>query len=215
MTSCNDISKIIEEMRKYRNTGPVIGFKDPYKVLISTVLSQRTKDQNTIIASKRLFFKFDTPQKVYRASISQIEELIKSSGFFKVKAQRIKRITEQIINDFNGEVPRSREELLTLEGVGPKTAGCVQVYGFGDDALPVDVHVHRIANRLGLVSTSTPEETEPALKKVVKKSDWKEINHLMVKYGQNICLPRNPNCAICELKMECKYFKKLAMKRGK
>jgi endonuclease-3 len=202
-----DISKIVLEMRRHVGGRATVWHEDPFRVLIATVLSQRTKDQNTMRAAERLFSKYKTPEGIANAPVAELEKLIKSSGFYKVKAKRIQGISRQLIGDFDGRVPRRRDDLLRLEGVGPKTAGCVQVYGFNDYALPVDTHVHRISNRLGLVRTKTPEDTEPALKKAVPKKYWKEINHLMVSFGQKVCLPRNPRCGICGLKGICGYYK--------
>lgn len=201
------IEFIVSEMRKHVGERAVVWHEEPFRVLISTVLSQRTKDENTRKASEKLFSVYETPEEIANAPNEKLEELIRSSGFYKVKAERIKTISRQLIERFDGKVPRKREELLQLEGVGPKTAGCVQVYGFDDDALPVDTHVHRISNRLGLVKTKTPEETEPALHKVIPKKYWKDINHLMVRYGQNVCFPRNPNCEVCGLRTICGYYK--------
>ncbi|UCD03094.1 MAG: endonuclease III [Candidatus Aenigmatarchaeota archaeon] len=202
-----EIDFIVREMRRHTGGRAVVWNEDPFRVLISTVLSQRTKDENTRRASERLFSVYSTPQEIANAPNENLEELIKSSGFYKVKAERIKTISRQLVDEFGGSVPRNRADILKLKGVGPKTAGCVQVYGFDDDALPVDTHVHRISNRLGLVRTKTPEETEPALMRAVPKKEWKEINHLMVRYGQSVCLPRSPKCSICGLKKICRYYK--------
>ena len=199
-----DIDFIVSEMRRKVGGRAVVWNEDPFRVLISTVLSQRTKDENTAKASMALFDKYGTPEKLAEAPAEEVERLIRPAGFYRVKAARIQRIARDIVEKFNGKVPRSREAMLSLEGVGPKTSGCVQVYGFNDDALPVDTHVHRISNRLGLVKTKTPEETEPALKKAVPRKYWKEINLLMVRYGQKVCLPRNPKCGICGIRT-CRY----------
>lgn len=201
------IAMIVREMRKHVGGKAVVWHDDPFRVLISTILSQRTKDQNTRKAAETLFSRFSTPEDIADASLEDLERLIRPSGFYSVKAKRIRKISRQIVEDFNGKVPRSREELIALEGVGPKTAGCVQVYGFNDDALPVDTHVHRISNRLGLVSTRTPEETEPRLMESVPRGYWREMNLLMVRYGQRVCTPRNPRCPMCGLKGICVYYK--------
>jgi endonuclease III len=201
------VTLAMKEMRKHARDAPVVSSTDPFRVLISTLLSQRTRDENTAVATERLFSKYATPKAMLSAPLTEIEELIRPSGFYKVKAARIRRISQQLLDKFGGIVPRERESLMKLEGVGPKTAGCVQVYAFDDDALPVDTHVHRISNRLALVSTKTPEETEEELKKVVPRAHWKEINHLMVRFGQNVCLPRNPRCSVCGLRRVCAYYK--------
>ncbi len=207
-----DMDFIVREMRRKVGGKAVVWNEDPFRVLISTVLSQRTKDENTAKASEALFAKYDTPEKLADADTDDVERLIKPSGFYKVKAARIQGISRDLIERFGGKVPREREKLITLDGVGPKTAGCVQVYGFDDDALPVDTHVHRISNRLGLVKTKTPEETEPALKKAVPRKYWKEINILMVRYGQQVCFPRNPDCPECGLQGICAHYRMIASK---
>jgi len=176
---------------------------DPFCVLISTILSQRTKDENTEKASKALFDTFDTAEKLAHADLSEIEPCVKPAGFYHVKARRIKAAAKKILNEYHGEVPDTLEELLTLEGVGRKTANCVLVYGFGKPAIPVDVHVHRIANRLGLVSTKTSEETERALMRAVSRKDWIPINHLLVTLGRDLCRSRTPLCGKCFLSDVC------------
>ena len=187
---------------------PVVGFENPFKVLISTVLSQRTRDENTAKASKQLFSKFPSAKKLAKAKTKEIESLIKPAGFYRVKAKTIKNIAKEINERFKGKVPSSLEELISLKGVGRKTANCVLVYSFRIPAIPVDVHVHRISNRIGLVKTKTPEESEQELMKVFPKSKWIELNDLMVKFGQKKCFPRNPKCEICLLKKECDFGRK-------
>ncbi|MBU2100122.1 endonuclease III [Candidatus Micrarchaeota archaeon] len=184
---------------------PVVGFENPFKVLISTVLSQRTRDENTEKASKALFKKFSNSKTLAKAKTKEIESLIKPAGFYRVKAKTIKKIAIDLIERFNGKVPSSLEQLVSLKGVGRKTANCVLVYSFHIPAIPVDVHVHRISNRIGLVKTKTPEESETELMKVFPKSKWIELNDLMVKFGQNKCFPRNPKCETCLLNKECDF----------
>lgn len=186
----------------------VVWDTNPFKVLISTVLSQRTKDANTEKASSRLFKRFKNPKQLADANIRTIETLIKPSGFYKVKAERIREISRRLVEDFDGRVPEDLENLLSLPGVGRKTANCVLVYAYNKPAIPVDTHVHRISNRLGWVKTKTPEQTEEELAKVLPKGYWIEINELLVKYGQRVCLPRNPKCAICRIREYCDYGRK-------
>ncbi|MGD2251031.1 MAG: endonuclease III [Candidatus Methanofastidiosia archaeon] len=176
---------------------------NPFKVLVSTILSQRTKGINTKKASKRLFAYADTPEALAEADIHTVEQLVRPAGFYRVKAHRIVKAAQKIVDEFGGEVPDTIEELLQLEGVGRKTANCVLVYGFGKPALPVDVHVHRIANRLQLVDTKTPEETERELKKVIPKKEWVAVNQIMVAFGRDVCRPRNPLCEACFLLDVC------------
>ncbi|MBI4257953.1 MAG: endonuclease III [Thaumarchaeota archaeon] len=181
--------------------------EDPFRILIGTILSHRTRDTNTTKACNQLFAIYDTPEKLAAADPSQLEPLIKPVGFYRVKSRRIKEVAELIVNRFGGKVPDTLEELLSLPAVGRKTANCVLVYGFNKPAIPVDTHVHRIMNRLGFVSTKTPEETEGALTKNVDKKYWLEINDLLVRFGQEICRPVNPRCKDCLLKEACPYGK--------
>ena len=201
-------SLILKEMRKHSFNAPAIGFETPFQVLVSTILSQRTRDKNTEKAANQLFAKYPDPSALAKAPVKSIEKLIKPSGFYRVKAKRLKKISALLVKEFNGRVPSAREKLMSLFGVGPKTAASVIVYGFKKPDLPVDTHVHRISNRLGLVETKNPEKTEIALKKAIPKKHWMEINHLMVRFGQKVCLPRKPRCEACGLKKICKYYKK-------
>jgi endonuclease-3 len=178
----------------------------PFRVLIRTILSQRTRDENTDHASALLFSKFRTPEEIAQADIGDIEKLIVSAGFYHVKAARIKEVSQILLDEFGGKVPNTIEELLTLPGVGRKTANCVLVYGFKKPAICVDVHVHRISNRMGLVETRTPEQTEDELKKLVPRKYWLEINDLMVQFGQTICRPVNPLHDICPVSGLCKFY---------
>jgi endonuclease-3 len=179
------------------------GSGDPFRVLIATVLSQRTRDEVTERASERLFKKYGDCSALARADKGDIEELIREVGFYRTKAPRIKEIARIIDNDLNGIVPGDIESLLLLPGVGRKTANCVLVYGFGMDAVAVDTHVHRISNRLGLVRTGTPEETETELRRVLPKRHWKLINELLVRFGQDICRPIGPKCSLCPVSDLC------------
>jgi len=177
--------------------------------LISTVLSQRTKDINTEKATKLLFSRYKNAKQLANASLKSVEKLIYGTGFYKTKAKRIKGIAKVILSKYNGKVPSDFDELMKLKGVGRKTANCVLVYAFRKQAIPVDTHVNRIANRLGLVKTRTPEETEEQLVSIVPKKYWIEINELMVKFGQRKCFPRNPRCDICSLRKLCDYYREV------
>ncbi len=175
----------------------------PFQVLVSTIISQRTRDASTEIASGRLFAKYETPKALAEAKASEIAGLIRASGFYNQKAKRIKQVSRIIEEEFGGKVPNSKEELMSLPGVGPKTAGCVLVYGFGMPAIPVDVHVHRVSNRLGLVQTKTPEKTEEELEKLFAKKGWRRVNDYFVRFGQTTCKPIGPLCAKCPLNDIC------------
>lgn len=177
---------------------------DPFRSLIFTILSQRTKDPTTYKATAELFKKYPNSKALAKAPVKSIEKLIKPVGFYKVKASRVKEVAR--IVEENG-MPDTIEGLLALPGVGRKTANCVLVYGYGKDAIPVDVHVHRISNRLELVKTKTEEETEYALAKIVPKKQWIKLNHLIVRFGQDLCGAR-PKCPLCPLKEECPFYTK-------
>ncbi len=177
--------------------------RSPYRVLISTLLSLRTKDETTLKASERLFKVADTPEKMLKLSKEQIEKLIYPVGFYHRKAEQILKISKILIEKYNGKVPDDLDALLKLPGVGRKTANLVLNEGFGKLGICVDTHVHRISNRLGLVKTKTPEQTEFALRKILPKKYWIIFNTLLVTLGQNICTPISPKCSICPIERYC------------
>ena len=179
---------------------------DPFKILIGTILSARTRDENTTKVVKKLFARFETPDDIASADIEELKKLIRSIGFYNVKAERIKQVSQIIVNKFGGRVPNDIDSLLELPGVGRKTANCVLVYAFNKPAIPVDVHVHRISNRLGIVDTKTVKQTELELNKMVDRRLWTTVNNTFVMYGQNVCTPIRPICKICDLKEICKYY---------
>ncbi|MFX0058257.1 MAG: endonuclease III domain-containing protein [Candidatus Hodarchaeota archaeon] len=191
--------------------------QDPFKILISTILSARTRDANTREATLKLFSEFNTPFKIANAKLEDLEKLIYKAGFYKVKATRIKEVSKVLLDKFNGDVPESFEELNSLPGVGAKTANCVLVYAFKIPAIPVDTHVHRISNRLSWVKTNKPEKTEEQLKRLLPKNQWLRINRLFVRFGQEVCLPNKPKCLICPVNTECPkdFSMELALKRKK
>ena len=177
--------------------------QDPFKILISTILSARTKDSNTREATLKLFSKYKTPEEIAEANTEELERLVYKAGFYKVKAARIKEVSKIIVDEYNGIVPNSFEELIRLPGVGAKTANCVLVYAFKIPAIPVDTHVHRISNRLGWVNSKKPEKTEKELKINIPKEQWIRINRLFVRFGQQICQPQNPKCDSCPINSVC------------
>jgi endonuclease-3 len=180
---------------------------DPFAILIGTILSARTKDENTTKVVGELFTKYKTPTALANAKPKDVEKIIKPIGFYHVKAKRIIQVAKIIESQYNGDVPDNMEALTSLPGVGRKTANCVLVYAFEKPAIPVDTHVHRISNRLGLVQTKTPEETEQELMKKIPRKFWLQINDTFVMYGQNICKPISPMCGVCKIKKYCKYYK--------
>ena len=179
----------------------------PFSILIGTILSARTKDESTTRVSKELFKKYKTAKQLANAKIKDVEKIIKSIGFYHVKARRIIEVSKIIDSQYKGKVPDNLEKLVELPGVGRKTANCVLVYAYEKPAIPVDIHVHRISNRLGLVQTKNPEETEFELMKKIPKKFWLDINDTFVMYGQNICKPISPMCHVCKIKNSCKYYK--------
>lgn len=177
--------------------------KDPFRVLISCVLSLRTKDEVTSGASSRLFALASTPQQILSLTPAGIRQLIYPVGFYRTKAKRIRQICQHLIGRFRGRVPESMEDLLSLPGVGRKTANLVQAAGFGQPAICVDVHVHRISNRLGHVRTRNPLETEMALRKKLPRRYWISYNALLVRFGQKLCRPVSPWCSRCPIRRYC------------
>ena len=179
----------------------------PFSILIGTILSARTKDETTTKAVKALFLKYKNPKELANAKIKDVEKIIRSIGFFHVKSKRIIEVAKIIHTKYKDKVPEDLDTLVQLPGVGRKTANCVLVYAFEKPAIPVDIHVHRISNRLGLVDTKNPEETEQELMSEIDKKYWIDINDTFVMYGQNICKPISPMCDVCKIKKSCKYYK--------
>lgn len=184
--------------------------KNPFMVLISCLLSLRTKDKVTAEASNRLFKLADNPEKMLGLSIKNIEKTIYPVGFYKTKSKRIKEICKSLLDDYEGGVPDEIDELLKLKGVGRKTANLVVTLGYGKLGICVDTHVHRISNRLGLVKTKTPEQTEFTLRKKLPQKHWLIYNDLLVTYGQNLCVPISPWCSKCKI---FKYCKRVGVKK--
>ncbi len=182
----------------------------PLSILIGTILSARTRDENTSAVVRKLFSQYKTARALASAKISDIEKIIKSTGFYHVKAKRIIEVAAIIDSKYSGKVPQTLDELVELPGVGRKTANCVLVYAFDKPAIPVDTHVHRISNRIGLVQTKTPEDTEIEMMKKIPKKHWIRINDTFVMYGQNICKPISPMCTVCQIKRECNYYKTIS-----
>ncbi len=179
----------------------------PFSILIGTILSARTKDETTTKVVNVLFSKYKNDKALANAKLKDVEKIIKSIGFYHIKAKRIIEVSKIINSKYKGKVPDNLEKLVELPGVGRKTANCVLVYAFDKPAIPVDIHVHRISNRLGLVDTKTPEETELELMKKIPEKFWLEINDTFVMYGQNICKPISPMCNVCKIKKICKFYK--------
>lgn len=180
-----------------------VSSKNPFRVLVSTVLSLRTKDETTAEASARLFREARTPQEVCNLGEKRVRDLIYPVGFYRVKAQNIIGICEKLIDQYDGRVPDSIDKLLEFRGVGRKTANLVLSLGYGKPAICVDIHVHRISNRWGYVDTRNPYETEMALREKLPRRHWIEYNSLLVALGQHICRPLSPLCSRCPVNGYC------------
>jgi endonuclease-3 len=176
---------------------------EPWAVLVSTIISLRTKDEVTLIASERLLEKAGSPAKLAALKTETIEKLIYPAGFYRNKAASLKKIAAILLEQYDGKVPASMDELLALPGVGRKTANLVLNEAFDLDAICVDIHVHRISNRCGWLSSKTPEETEMILREILPLKYWKRINYLLVFYGQKLCRPVSPFCSCCVIKKYC------------
>jgi len=191
-------------------------YKNPYKVLISCLLSLRTKDAVTAKAARNLFKMADNPYSMVELARKQVEQAVYPVGFYKTKTKRILDISRILIERYGGKVPDSERELLGLKGVGRKTCNIVLLHAYGRYTLPIDTHCHRIPNRLGWIDTKTPEESEVALKKILPKKYWKDFNRIFVTFGQNICLPVRPRCESCSVFKYCdfgpKFLRSLKLK---
>jgi len=176
---------------------------DPFKVLISCILSLRTQDKTTGEASRRLFRLAQTPGKMFGLSAERIQKAIYPVGFYRVKAQRIRDLSREIKEKYKGKVPGTIEELLSLKGVGRKTANLVVTVGYDQPGICVDTHVHRITNRWGLIQTRNPVQTEFALREILPLRYWKKLNGYLVAFGQGICKPISPLCTQCQIRTFC------------
>jgi len=177
--------------------------RDPFRVLIACLLSLRTKDETTGPAAARLFALADTPEAMRRLSAKRIERAIFPVGFYRTKARVLLGVCRDLLERFGGQVPDDIDRLLTLKGVGRKTANLVVTQGFNKPGICVDIHVHRISNRLGYVKTKNPTETETALRKRLPRRYWIGYNDLLVSFGQNICHPVSPRCSECPVRPRC------------
>jgi endonuclease-3 len=204
------INNIIKILQKELEVGtlPIVSHlaadqRDPFVILISTLLSLRTKDEVTAVATERLFTLGSTPQEMLKLSLNKIAKTIYPVGFYRVKAQTIHHVCRELINRFNSQVPDNLDDLLSIKGVGRKTANLVIALAYGKDAICVDTHVHRISNRLGYVQTKTPEETEFALRAKLPRRHWIIYNTLMVAFGRKTCKSVSPFCSQCPVFKYC------------
>lgn len=189
------VTPFVTEMSRHK--------REPFRVLISTILSLRTQDKTTALAAPRLFALANTPQAMLKLKARQIEKVIYPVGFYRVKAKNILKTCRELIKKYDGRVPDEIDDLVALPGVGRKTANLVLTQGYGKLGICVDTHVHRITNRWGYVKTKTPEQTEMALRAKLPTEYWIEINDHLVTFGQNICHPTSPRCSVCPVIAYC------------
>lgn len=192
-----------EEAKKWQDETVGKVARDPFFVLLGGILSHRTKDTTTHRVLLRLRPIIRRPEDLLLLSEAELARLIYPVGFYREKAKRLREIARILLERYEGKIPETEEDLLALPGVGRKTANLVLSLAFGKPAICVDTHVHRITNRLGLVATKTPEETERALQEILPKDLWGKVNTLLVLFGQNVCLPRNPRCTTCPIAAFC------------
>ena len=200
------VSVLKQEIKRW--DVPIVGVvaeetNDPFRILISCILSLRTKDSTTARATERLFHSAITPEAMMSLSAKTIEKAIYPVGFYRTKARNIKATCRDLVTKFDAVVPNDLDQLLTLKGVGRKTANLVITLGYGSHGICVDTHVHRISNRLGYVRTKTPEQTEMALREKLPQRYWIIFNDLLVTYGQNLCKPISPLCSQCRIVPYC------------
>jgi len=208
--STAEINWLLQQLAQFHASAPpttlasVERSRDPFRVLVACVISLRTKDAVTAQAAARLFAVAPNPAALAALPEAHIAQLIYPAGFYRTKARALRWVAQQLLDRHGGQVPADREALLALPGVGRKTANLVLGLGFGIPAICVDTHVHRIANRLGLVATKTPAETEQALETLLPRSAWIPINDWLVTFGQQVCTPTSPRCSRCPLASRCR-----------
>jgi len=211
----NQIMKILTKHFDYKKRTTLNRMRSKphaFKILISCLLSLRARDENTEKVSKKLFAVADTPEKISKLPLKKLEKIIFSSGHYRKKAKTLKSVSNDLIKRFNSKIPNNKQELLSIKGVGPKTANIVLAFAFGKAVLPIDTHCHRIPNRIGWIKTKTPEKTETQLEKILPKKYWSEFNGIFVLFGKTICQPISPWCSRCPIK---KYCKKIGVKKSR
>ena len=203
----NKLVKVLKErygrdIQNFRSSN-----RQVFRVLITTILSQRTRDENTDKAANNLFSKADTPERILELSKKELEKLIRPSGPYRQKAKRIKAVSKIVLEKYKGKVPKTREELMKLPGVGFKTADVVLMYGHGIPSIAIDTHANRIPKRIVLVNEkANVEEVKRVLESLIPKKDWYIVNMGLVQFGREICRPINPECDVCPMSRYCDYF---------
>ena len=199
---------VLAELEKlYPDAKPALHYTTPYELLIAVILSAQCTDERVNIVTAELFKKYSTPESMVTLSQKELERYIFSCGFYRMKAEHILSASKDIIEKFNGEVPDTVEKLMTLAGVGKKTANVVYSVAFGGAAIAVDTHVFRVSNRLGLAKGKTPEQVEEGLCKAIPKEDWSKAHHWLIYHGRQVCHSQKPDCAGCSLKEFCDFQK--------
>lgn len=213
-----DKKEALAELEKlYPDAKPALHFRTPYELLVAVVLSAQCTDERVNKVTAVLFEKYSTPEKMLTLSQKELEGYIFSCGFYRMKAEHILSASKDILEKFNGEIPNTVEELMTLAGVGKKTANVVYSVAFGGAAIAVDTHVFRVSNRLGLAKGNTPEAVEEGLCKAIPKSDWSKAHHWLIYHGRRVCQSQRPSCMECTLAPLCDYAKSggNSLKKGK
>ena len=199
-------SALAELEKLYKGAKPALKFRTPYELLVAVILSAQCTDARVNIVTEKLFESYSTPKAMCTLTQKELEQYIFSCGFYRMKAEHILSASKDILEKFDGEVPKTVAELQTLAGVGKKTANVVYSVAFGGDAIAVDTHVFRVSNRLGLAKGNTPEKVEEGLQKAIPKKDWSKAHHWLIYHGRLVCHSQKPDCKQCTLKEYCDYY---------
>ena len=192
----------------YPDAKPALRYSTPYELLVAVILSAQCTDARVNVVTEKLFAKYSTPQAMVTLSQEELEKYIFSCGFYRMKAEHILSASRDILEKFGGEVPSTVETLMSLAGVGKKTANVVYSVAFGGDAIAVDTHVFRVSNRLGLAKGKDPLQVELGLQKAIPKADWSKAHHWLIYHGRRVCHSQKPACESCALQSVCDYAKK-------
>ncbi len=212
----NRKAEIIERLRgSYEDTTTALEFQNPYQLLVATILAAQCTDVRVNMVTPALFAHYPSPKQLALANQMQLEEEIRSCGFYHTKAKNLIACAQRLVDVYGGEVPTSLEDLTSLAGVGRKTAGVVQAFAFGIPAFPVDTHVGRVARRLGLATSENPDKVEESLRKLFKKEDWASAHHWMIWHGRRVCKSQRPMCSECMLSDLCPYYETTIKTQGK
>ncbi|RMG68461.1 MAG: endonuclease III [Calditrichaeota bacterium] len=210
-----EIQKVLEILEKtYGNTGTALKFRTPFQLLVATMMAAQSTDKQVNKITEKLFQQYPNPQSFLKLDVTELEEKIKGVGLYRNKARNILATAQKIVKDYGGKVPQSRGELMKLPGVGRKTANVVLSIAFNHDAIAVDTHVFRVANRIGLAEAKTPLETERQLMKNIPKEKWSQAHHWLIWHGRQICRAQNPRCQVCPLTPYCRFYQKAQKKQS-